>query len=97
LKKKIAGVFIATSLLLGGCGNATENQKEKVIEDIKNDMSIEYQVPIEDIKVETIEFGITRFTTSQFKVTIESTGQVFNLVDTENSYDFTRYPVPEEE
>jgi protein involved in sex pheromone biosynthesis len=97
LKKKIAVIFVATSLLLGGCSGTTENQKEKVIKDIKNDMSIEYQVPVEDIKVETIEFGITRFTTAQFKVTIESTGQVFNLVDTKGNYSFTRYPVPEEE
>jgi hypothetical protein len=93
MKKIIIMSVIMTSLFLGGC----DVGKDDVIQDIKYNMSIEYQVPITDVKVETVEYGISVFTTNQFKVTIESKGLAFNLVDTESRNKYTRFPIPTDE
>lgn len=90
MKKVIFLVSIVVLLFMSGC----DNGKEDVIRNIKHDISVEYQVPITDIDVETIEYGVTKFTTNQFKVTVESKGLAFNLVDTRDSNDYTRYPIP---
>lgn len=91
MKTKIAILIIMASLFLGGC----DVGKNEVIEDIKYDLSVEYKVPISDIEVEDIEYGVTRFTTNQFKATIESKGIKFYLIDKDASNSFRRIPIEE--
>jgi protein involved in sex pheromone biosynthesis len=90
MKKVMIILIIMASLFLSGC----EVGKEDTIYKIKYDMSVEYQVPITDIEVETIKYGITIFTTNQFKVTIESKGLAFSLVDMDGTNSYTRFPIP---
>jgi hypothetical protein len=66
--------------------------KEEVIKDIKYDLSVEYKVPISDIEVEEVEYGISRFTTNQFKATIRSKKIAFYLID-KDANNYTRVPV----
>lgn len=92
MKKKIAALMIGISLLLGAC----DAGKEDVINDIKYDLSVEYNVPISDVKVETVDYGISRFTTNQFKATIKSKGISLMLVAKDGEGDnFRRIPIKE--
>lgn len=91
MKKIMIKLAITTSLFLGGC----DIGKDDTIQKIKYDISIEYQVPITDIEVETVEYGISIFTTNQFKVTVESKELAFSLVDIDNSSRYTRFPINE--
>ncbi|MNH43893.1 hypothetical protein D3C79_1059080 [compost metagenome] len=43
-----------------------------MVDEIKYDLSLEYDVPISEVEVKTIEYGSTIFTTNQFEVSIAS-------------------------
>lgn len=90
MKLKIALIMIASSLFLGAC----DSGKEDTIKEIKDEFSIEYNVPISDVAVETIDYGISKMTTNQFKVTIQSKGISYYLIEKDGEGDnFTRIPV----
>jgi protein involved in sex pheromone biosynthesis len=90
MKRKLAISIIAASLFLGAC----DAGKDDVIKDIKIDLSTEYKVPISEVKVETVDYGISKFTTNQFKVTIKSKGISLYLVAKSGEGDnFRRIPV----
>lgn len=90
MKIKLASLVIMSSLLLGAC----DAGKEDVIKGIKDDLSVEYNVPISDIDVETVDYGVTKFTTNQFKATIKSKGISLYLVEKGGEGDnFTRIPI----
>ena len=92
MKIKLASLVIMGSLLLGAC----DAGKDGVVRDIKIDMSTEYKVPLTDIEVETIDYGVTKFTTKQLKVTIKSKKLTFYLVAKDGSGDnFRRIPINE--
>lgn len=94
MKIKIATLLIVASLLLVGCNFG----KDDMIKDIKYDLSVEYKVPISDVEVEEIEYGISRFTTNQFKVTIKDKGISLYLVAKDGSAsNFRRIPISEDE
>lgn len=94
MKAKITLLIIPISiisLLLGAC----DVGKEDTIDEIKYDLSIEYKVPIADVKVETIEYGVTITSTNQFKVTIKDKAS-FYLVEKDNAgNNFRRIPIEE--
>jgi hypothetical protein len=90
MKIKLAALVITSSLFLGAC----DIGKEDVIKDIKNDLSIEYKVPVSDIEVETIDYGISKLTTNQFKVMIKSKDISLYLVAKGGEGDnFRRIPI----
>lgn len=89
MKKITVLLLFLLLLLLSGC----DTGEEDIVRDIKHDISIEYGVPITDIEVETIEYGITIFSTNQFKVVIKSKDISFYLVDMKNNNTYTRFPI----
>lgn len=89
MKLNIAFLIIISTLFLGAC----DNRKEDVIENIKYDLSVEYNVPISDIKIKTIDYGISVFTTNQFKATIKSKNISFYLIDKNASNNYRRVPI----
>lgn len=55
-------------LFLAGC----ENGKEEMVDELKYELSIEYDVPVSDIEIDVVEYGVSVFSTNQLKVSIES-------------------------
>ena len=91
MKIKIAILIIIASLFLTAC----DLGKEDIIKEIRYDLSVEYNVPIQDINVEEIEYGISVFTTNQFRVTIKSKDLAFYLIEKNNDNNFRRIPIVE--
>lgn len=90
MKIKIATLMLVSSLFLGAC----DLGKEDVIKEIKDDMSVQYNVPISDVEVETVDYGISKFTTNQFKVTIKSKKISLYLVEKDGEGDnFRAIPI----
>lgn len=87
---KIVLLSLFTLLLLAGC----ENGKEEVIDDLKYELSIEYDVPVSDIEIDVIEYGISVYSTNQLKVSIESKDMYLYFIEKGNSRDsFKRIPI----
>lgn len=77
-------------IFLTGC----ENGMEEVIDELKYELSIEYDVPVSDIEIDVIEYGISVFSTNQLKVTIESEDIYLYFIEKGNSRDsFKRIPI----
>src|SRR5690606_13052604 len=91
MKIKIAILIIIASLFLTAC----DLGKEDIIKEIRYDLSVEYNVPIQDINVEEIEYGISVFTTNQCRVKIESKDLAFYLIEKNNDNNFRRIPIVE--
>lgn len=66
----------------------------ELIDEIKYDLSIEYDVDISEIDVKTIEYGVSVFSTNQFEVHIESKDIHMYLIAKEDTYNnFRRLPI----
>lgn len=89
MKKKIGLLIVGMAMLLSAC----DVGKDDLIKDIKYDLSTEYNVPVTDVEVEVIDYGVTIATTNQFKATIKSKDMSFYLIDKNNSNNFRRVPI----
>lgn len=80
--------MILLTVLLTGCG------EESMVDEIKYDLSIEYDIPISDVEVKTIEHGNTIFSTNQFEVHIESKDINLYLIEKDGTgNNFRRIPI----
>lgn len=88
-KLKLAGLLITSVFLLTAC----DLGKEDTIKEIKYDMSVEYDIPISNVEVETIEYGVTKFSRVQFKVDLIGVDKSFYFVQKDSGSNFTRIPI----
>ena len=96
MKKKskiLLSVMLSVSILTG-----CKLGESDLVDEIKYDLSLEYNVPISRVEVKTIEYGVTIFSTNQFEIHIKDEDISFYLVAKGNSANsFRRIPFNKKE
>lgn len=76
-------------MILAGC----KAWEEEFVNELKQDLSIEYDVSVTDIEIDVVEYGTSIFTTNQLKVSIESKEVFLYFIQKGGSTDYIRIPI----